>query len=172
MGSPTSDDGAPGQGGPPPDEPTTGVPLAGEQEPPRTVQLPAAGGRPAGPGQPPGRSPGAPHPLQGAYGYGALPPDGRSSNRGLVIALIAGLVILAGLVVALIIAYTRDGGETVAADPSTSAAPSSSGPAGSAATRTDDLLAGVPVDSSAPGATQEDPAALTDRWRILGDHPH
>ncbi len=120
-------------------------------------------------GYPPGGGPGGPYPPQGppgAYGYGGPPggppPGAGRSRRGLVIALIVGLVVLAGIVVALIIAFTRDGGDTVSADPSTSSseAPTSESepsptestssappsPTESSSDLTDQLLAAVPVD--------------------------
>jgi hypothetical protein len=167
MGSPTSDD-----------EPTGRVEGPGAEggRDGGPADAPSGGsGAAAVPGGAPGHPPGGPggsHPLQGAYGYGGLPPDDRSSNRGLVIALVAGLVILVGLVVALIIAYTRDGGETVSAAPSTGIAQASAGRTGPAATRADDLLAAVPAvcPDRAPGERAGDGDTLPARWGTHGDH--
>lgn len=133
-------------------------PPPGGGGPAPTAQFPAVGGFPGGP-YPPG-GPGGPYPPQGpGGGYGAPPPDGRKGKRGLLIAVVAGLVVLAALAVALVIAFTRDGGERVAADrsgttsaaPSTSASPtpseSSAAPSPSESPdRTDELLATVPAD--------------------------
>ena len=156
----------PGQvwGHPGEDAPTTRLPQPGEQQRGQTAEYPRVGGYPpagpAGPWPPPGP--------RGAYGYGGPPggppSDGGRSNRGLLIALIVGLVILAGIGVALIIAFTRGDGERASADPSaaTGAAPPSSppsepspsestgaappSPTDTAGDRTDELLAAVPVD--------------------------
>jgi hypothetical protein len=123
-----------------------------------------------GPGYPTG--PGGPYPPQGPpgpYGYGpppaGPPPGGGRSRRGLVIALVIGLVALVVLGAALVFAFSRDDGKTVAAAPSTatSAAPTSSSsepsptesasssspspsPSEAGADRTDELLAAVPAD--------------------------
>jgi hypothetical protein len=87
-------------------------------------------------------------------------------------------VVLAGLAVALVIAFTRDGGDTVSADPSgttgaptSSAAPSTAESSSAAPTptestdRTDELLAMVPVDFTdcvpAEPAGDGDVAAVT-----------
>ncbi len=192
MGSPTSDDdptrrvpgpGGWGQGGgyPPPDDPTTRFPQADSQRG-QTAPFPGVGGYPqagagsypqgpAGPYPPPGpggpyppQGPGGPYPPPGASGYGGPPPGGGRGNRGLAIALGVALLALVGLAVALIFAFTRDDGESAAADPSTSTsdspAPTSSSspsptgstsssptsPSGTAGDRTDELLATVPPD--------------------------
>jgi hypothetical protein len=77
-----------------------------------------------------------------------------------VIALVAGLVILAGVAVALVFAFTGDDGDTVAGPTSTTSAASSSSaspspsettsappsPTETAGDRTDELLAVVPAD--------------------------
>jgi hypothetical protein len=187
MGSPTSDDdptrrvggpggwGRPGQGGqqypgppsPPPgqggqpgrDSPTTRFPQPEEQRG-QTAQFPQVGGYPPG-------GPGGPYPPQGPYGYGGPPggppPGGDRSRKGLIAALIAGVVVLAGVGVALVIAFTRDDSRTESGGASTStttaatssspepsptdsssAAPSS--PTGTSDDPTDQLLAAVPVD--------------------------
>jgi hypothetical protein len=183
-----------GQGGgsPPPgqggyagqDQPTTRFPQ-GDDERSHTAQFPQPG--PGGgypqqgqqgmygpqgpypqqgqypPGQyPPGQYPPGQYPPAGPGGLGGPPPE--RSRRGLITALIAGLVILAGVGVALIFAFTRDEGDTVSADPSTStsappassssSAPSSTPetttseppPTDTAGDRTDELLAVVPPD--------------------------
>jgi hypothetical protein len=64
----------------------------------------------------------------GLGGWSGPPPGGDRSNRGLVIALVGGLVILAALGAALVYAFPRDGGETVSAGRSTTpgTAPTSS----------------------------------------------
>lgn len=134
-----------------------GLPAPGDDDPTRRLPDPGPWGQ-GGPYPPPypgGRPPGG--------NWGAPPPGGRG-NRGLLIALVVGLVVLAGIAVGLVVAFTREGGETASAgrtDPS-SAAPSSSAsrsssspgtsesapspsPSGSAA-RTDELLATVPAD--------------------------
>ena len=155
----------PGQGTafPPPDSPTTRFPPPPEQQRGQTAQFPAVG-----PGYQPG--PGGPYPPQGPpgpYGYGpppgGPPPGGGRSRRGLVIALVIGLVALVVLGAALVFAFTRDDGKTVSAAPSTatSAAPTSSSsepsptesasssspsPSEAGADRTDELLAAVPAD--------------------------
>jgi hypothetical protein len=170
MGSPPSDDDPrPGQGGwPPPEQEPGQYPPPGQYLPPGqyptpTARFPQPGGPypPGGPGGPYPPGPGGEYPPHGAGpGYGA-PPPGRRSNRGLLIALVVGLVLLACIAVALVIAFTREGGETVStgATDTSSAAPSSSpspspstsepapspSPSGSTA-RTDELLATVPVD--------------------------
>ncbi len=94
MAGPTSDD-----------DPTR--PAAG----PGGWSAPAAGG--PGPQYPPGSYP--PPGPQGPYGSGAPSAGGVRGNRGLVIALVVGLVILLALCVALVYAFTRDSGETVSA---------------------------------------------------------
>ena len=146
MGSPRSDDDRTRPGWPAPWQ--GGWPPPGQQ------------------GQYPPPGPGGPYPPQGLGGGPSAPPppDGRS-GRGLLIAVVVGLVVLAGLAVALDIAFTRVDGKTLAADPSpptgpsetagqapsSSASPSpteSSAAASSspAADRTEELLATVPAD--------------------------
>ena len=141
--------GHPQQGAyPPPGYPQPGYPQQG---------YPQQGYPP--PGHPPqGPPPAGPYPTgAGPSGHGT-PPGGGRGNRGLVIALVVGLLLLAGVAVALVIAFTRDG-DQVAADPSTSssAAPSSSespspttsaspSPTETGDDRTDELLAAVPAD--------------------------
>jgi hypothetical protein len=186
MGSPTSDDDPPrrvpapgswGLGGPPHQYPTP--PQGGGQQGPPPSYPPGQGSGHPPPGQYPPSGPGGPYPPPGGpggpypppgqpgpYGYGGPPPDGGRNRRGLVIALVAGLVILVGIAAALVFAFTRDDGKTVSADltaspsagSSSSSAPSSS-PSPSESTssapssqsdnggdRTDELLALVPVD--------------------------
>jgi hypothetical protein len=173
----------PGQGAGPPESPTErfAQPASpGQRE--HTAQFPQPGPYPQqgypqqgypqpGPGpypqaysQPgyPQQGPGGPFPPgPGASGYGAPPPGGGRGNRGLVIALVVGLVLLAGVAVALVIAFNRDEGQQVAADPSTSSgsptassspspSPTTSSPSPSpsetATDRSDELLAAVPAD--------------------------
>jgi hypothetical protein len=147
----------PGQaeGHPGPDAPTTPSPQEQQRRGP-TAPFPQFPG-----GYPPG-APGGPYPPQGTYGYGGPPPSGSRSNRGLVIALVVGIVILIALGAALVFAFTRDSGETVSSGRSTptSAAPASSTPSPTGSTgsspsssshagdRTDELLAAVPPDFS------------------------
>jgi hypothetical protein len=147
-----------------------GPPAPGDDDPTRRLpdpgpwgqggQYPPPGGHPGGPY---GSGPGGAYPQQGpGGGWGAPPPRGRS-NRGLLIALVVGLVLLAGIAVALVVAFTREGGETVStgATDTSSEAPSSSpspspstseptpSPSPSGSTdRTEELLATVPVDFS------------------------
>jgi hypothetical protein len=144
MGSPPSDD----------DDPTRRLPDPGPRG--QGGQYPPPGGHPGGPYA---SGPGGAYPQQGpGGGWGAPPPRG-GSNRGLLIALVIGLVLLAGIAVALVVAFTREGGETVSTGPTdtSSAAPSSSpsasssepapSPSPSGSTdRTEELLATVPVD--------------------------
>jgi hypothetical protein len=159
--------------GPGPDSPTTrfGAPEAQRGQ---TAQFPQGGA------YPPAGAPG-PWPPQGGYGYGGPPPGRRRSHRGLIIALVIGLVILAGVGVALIYAFTRDEGETVSSGPSastsaaaasTASSASSSAEAGPSATgspsstsRTDELLATVPAEftdcARADPAGDGDVAAVT-----------
>ena len=170
------------------DSPTTRFPQPDDQRG-QTAQFPQPGGYPPGapagpyqqapyqqgpygPGPYPPQGPygPGPYPAQGPYPpqgpYGAPPPEGSPSGRsrrGLVIALIAGLVILAGVGAALVFAFTRDDGRKVAVDPSASATPSPASssaaapsttestssappPSETAGDRTDDLLAAVPPD--------------------------
>jgi serine/threonine-protein kinase len=104
MGSPTSDDDPTGRVDGPGDPGGRGGP----------------GHPPPGPGPsypPPGQAPSYPPP--GAYGYGQPPPSAERSNRGLVIALVVGLVILIALCVALVFAFTRDSGDTISSGTST-----------------------------------------------------
>jgi hypothetical protein len=106
MGSPTSDD-----------DPTRRVDGPGG---PGGGDGPGPGYPPPGPGGAyPLGGPGGPYPPPGAYGYGQPPPNAERSNRGLVIALVVGLVILIALGVALVFAFTRDSGDTVSSGTST-----------------------------------------------------
>jgi hypothetical protein len=155
--------GYPQQGHPQPGYPQQGYPQPGPYPQPG---YPQQGYPPPGSGgYPPQGPPAGPYPAgAGASGQG-MPPGGGRGNRGLVISLVVGLLLLAGVAVALVIAFTRDDGERVATDPSTSssAAPSSSGspsssaspspstsasqtPSEGAGDRTDELLAAVPAD--------------------------
>ena len=174
----------PGQGGqgggyPGQDQPTTRFPQGDDQRQ-HTAQFPQPGGYPqGGPGGPYPQQgqqgmygPQGPYPQQGQYPPGQYPPGPggpggpppERSHRGLITALIAGLVILAGVGVALVFAFTRDDGDTISADPTTStsapatsssSAPSSTPetttsepppPTDTAGDRTDELLAVVPAD--------------------------
>lgn len=79
---------------------------------------PAPGAAPA-PGQPPGQPPGQQGPA-GPYppppGYPAGPPPSGSSNRGGLIALVVGVVVLAVLTTVGIVYYLNRDDDTVAAD--------------------------------------------------------
>ena len=163
----------PGSPYPPADSPTTRFPQPEEQRG-QTAQFPPVGAYPPG-------GPGGPYPPQGAYGYGwppgGPPPGGDRSRKGLIAALVAGVVVLVGIAVALVIVFTRDdsgtdaGGastSTAGAATSTSSEPSPtettssapSSPTESSDDATGQLLAAVPVDF--PDCEGADPAGDGD----------
>jgi hypothetical protein len=121
---------------PPPYWPVTGAPQPGQ-----TGQVPPFGVPPAG-------GPGAPWPPPGASGHGQ-PPHRRRSHSGLLVTLVAGLVVLAAVGAALVVAVGRGDGRSASADLSVSPSVGAGDPTGSgtpSGERTAELLAVVPLD--------------------------
>jgi hypothetical protein len=164
----------PGQGGYPPPAQGGYPPGQGGYPPPGPGAY-AVGQGPGAPyGPPPGYPPGRPG------DHGVPPPAGRS-RRNLVIALVAGLVVLAGAIVAVVVILANrssdpvaDEGTTAAATtPSSEAAPSSTAPSTTSEAPTptptaggaDELLAVLPADfvecTAADPAGDGDVAAAT-----------